>query len=70
MSDILGWLPNLLAAFGFMAISIVIINLVENITEKSVPKKYKILTLLFFTITGLTGFILHEITQKKYRSDL
>ena len=64
LSDILGWLPNFLAPLGFMSIAIVIVILVQSSSGKPIPKKYKILLLFVFTIVGLTGFLLHEMTQK------
>jgi hypothetical protein len=64
LSDVLGWLPNFLASLGFMSIGIVLIIIVQDASGKSVPKKYKILLSFAFTIIGLTGFLLHEMTQK------
>ncbi|WP_288881794.1 hypothetical protein [Pedobacter panaciterrae] len=64
VSQTLGWLPNFLAPLAFMSIAIVIIILVEGSSDKLVSKKSKLLLLFAFAITGLTGFLVHEITQK------
>jgi H+/Cl- antiporter ClcA len=64
LSETLGWLPNFLAPLGFMSMAIVTVILVEGSSDKLVSKKSKLLLLFAFTIIGLTGFLVHEMTQK------
>ncbi|ETZ22203.1 hypothetical protein [Pedobacter sp. V48] len=64
LNEILGWLPNFLAPLAFMSMAIVIIILVEGSSGKLVSKKSKLLLIFAFAIIGLTGFLVHEITQK------
>lgn len=64
LSETLGWLPNFFAPLAFMSIAIVIIILVEGSSGELVSKKSKLLLLFAFAIIGLTGFLVHEITQK------
>jgi hypothetical protein len=64
LSDILGWLPNFLAPFGFMSIAIVIVIIMQDASGKPVSKKFIILLSFVFIIIGLTGFLLHEIAQR------
>ncbi|AOM80442.1 hypothetical protein [Pedobacter steynii] len=64
LSEILGWLPNFLAPLGFMSVAIAIIILAQSSSDKTISKKFKLLLLFAFTIIGLVGFLLHEMTQK------
>jgi hypothetical protein len=64
LSDILGWLPNFLGSLGFMTIAIVLVPMWQGLFNKPISKQQKVLLLLAFTIIGLLGFLLHEITQK------
>ncbi len=64
ISDILGWLPNFLASFGFIAIGITFTVLAEDISGKHFTRQRSSLLLGILVVTGLIGFIVHEITQK------
>ena len=63
-SEILGWLPNLLAGFGIMAFAVGIVVFIEELNGKKIRQKAKIIGLFFTTLVAGTGLIIHEISQK------
>lgn len=63
-SEILGWLPNFLAGFGILALGIGILLFSQNISDKKMLRKTRIVALIAISIIALSGLILHEITQK------
>lgn len=64
LSEILGWLPNFLGSISLMSIAIVIVIIIQGSSDKPLSRKYKVLILFAATLIGLTGFILHEMSQK------
>lgn len=64
LSETLGWLPNFLGSISLMSIAIVIVMFIQGSSEKPFSRKYKVLFLFAATVIGLTGFILHEMSQK------
>jgi len=64
VSETLGWLPNFLAPLGFMSLAIVIVMLTEGSSDQLMSRKSRLLLLSAFVIIGLTGFLLHEMSQK------
>lgn len=64
ISEILGWLPNLLAGFGIMAFAVGIVVFIEELNGKKFGQKTKIIGLFFTTLIAGTGLIIHEISQK------
>lgn len=65
LSEILGWLPNFLGSISLMSIAIVIVIIIQGSSDKPLSRKYKVLILFAATVIGLTGFILHEMSQKR-----
>jgi len=47
-----------------MSIAIVIVMIIQGSSDKPLSRKYKVLILFAATLIGLTGFILHEMSQK------
>ena len=64
ISEILGWLPNLLAGFGIMAFAVGIVVFIEELNSKKFEQKLKVIGLFFTTLVSGTGLIIHEISQK------
>lgn len=64
LSEVLGWLPNFLASLSFMSIAIVTIIIMQGSSDKPISRKHKILFLFASSALGLTGFLLHEMSQK------
>lgn len=64
ISEILGWLPNLLAGFGIITLAIAAIILAQSIEAKALPMKMKWLVLILSAFVALTGLVLHEVFQK------
>jgi len=64
ISEILGWLPNFLAAFGFLTMGISLIIIAQDVSQKQLTKKQGYLMLIVLVIIGLIGFLGHELTQK------
>lgn len=64
LSEILGWLPNLLAGLGILSLGISLILLLQDIKDETIAKKTKLFLLIVISFASLTGLILHEITQK------
>ena len=63
LSDILGWLPNYLAAFGIVSTAIVVVQVLESV-GKTLAKKQKMKVLIGVSFIALLGLIGHEFGQK------
>jgi len=64
LSEVLGWLPNLLAGFGIITLAIAVIILVQIIDTKALSTRMKWLVLILSAFIALAGLILHEVFQK------
>ena len=64
ISEILGWLPNFLAAFGFLTMGVSLIIILQDASQKQLTKRQGNLVLIVLVLMGLIGFIGHEVTQK------
>ncbi|MBD3581267.1 hypothetical protein [Flavobacterium selenitireducens] len=62
-SDILGWLPNFLAAFGCMTFGLAFVLLMRAATTIEIRPGRKLLLLGAVAAVTLAGLILHEIFQ-------
>jgi hypothetical protein len=65
LSEILGWLPNFLGSISFMSIAIVIVTIIQGSSDQPLSRKYRVLFLFAAIVIGLTGFILHETSQRR-----
>ena len=64
ISNILGWLPNFLAASAIISLGALVIILIDQNINKPFSQKQNLLLLITVSVVSLAGLITHEITQK------
>jgi hypothetical protein len=64
ISDVLGWLPNLLAAWGVMTLGASLLLLFQELSKTHFSRRAIILFVVLINFVALTGLIIHEVTQK------
>ena len=62
LSTVLGWLPNLLAPFAWVAMGLVLVLLLQS-SRQPLARKWRWWLLLLVVASGLLGFIQHEFAQ-------